>query len=262
MIGLDLSNKRALVCGGSKGIGKAIAIALAENGCSITMIARNATLLNEVLIQLPKNQSQQHDYIVLDMTDLGALEIAINNLALIKDFQILINNTGGPPGGRLEEATTEAMELALKQHLMAAHIITKSLISGMKRSKYGRIINILSTSVKQPLDHLGVSNTVRAAMANWSKTLANELATSGITVNNILPGATNTDRLQDLIRKESIQQHSETEKIAEKMKSNIPMNRFANPEEIAWAALFLASPIASYITGINLPVDGGRTRSL
>ncbi len=262
MIGLDLSNKRALVCGGSKGIGKAIAMALAENGCSITLIARNETLLNGVLIQLPKNQNQQHDSMVLDMTDLSSLEIAMKNLVLLKDFHILINNTGGPPGGRLEEASIDAIELALKQHLMAAHIITKSLIPGMKRYQYGRIINILSTSVKQPLDHLGVSNTVRAAMANWSKTLANELAVSGITVNNILPGATNTDRLQDLILKESTHQLSEPEKIADKMKSHIPMNRFANPEEIAWAALFLASPIASYITGINLPVDGGRTRSL
>ncbi|MBK9270757.1 MAG: SDR family oxidoreductase [Saprospiraceae bacterium] len=259
---LNLQDKKALVCGASKGIGRAIAYALAENGCTVILLARNQSLLNEVLVGLPRNHQQEHQALPLDLSDLAAVESTLKNLVLINDFHILINNTGGPPGGRLELAEIPALESAIRQHLMAAHLVTKAVLPGMKRHQYGRIINVLSTSVKQPLDHLGVSNTVRAAMANWAKTLANELAVEGITVNNILPGATNTDRLQDLIIRESDLQKSDPQQIAEKMLSHIPMKRFARPEEIAWAVLFLASPLASYITGINLPIDGGRTKSL
>lgn len=262
MTGLNLSGKRALVCGASKGIGKSVALALAGHGAIVTVLARDAAQLNKVLVELPKPEDQDHDSIVADMSDTGSLLEMITRLTSLRDYEILINNTGGPASGRLELATIPAFESAFRQHVLAAHTLMQGVVPGMKKKAYGRIVNILSTSVKQPLDNLGVSNTIRAAMANWSKTLANELASSGITVNNILPGATATDRLNEIIAKESGHQNTDPEMIAARMKSNIPMGRFAESEEIAAAVLFLASPMASYITGINLPVDGGRTRCL
>lgn len=176
-------------------------------------------------------------------------------------MQILVNNTGGPPGGPILSADQNQFELAFRQHLICNHILVSNLVQGMKDSSYGRIINIISTSVKQPLDNLGVSNTIRGAVA-IIKTLANELASFQITVNNILPGATQTERLEAIIERESVQLKLSPEAVSAKMISAIPMKRFAKPEEIANAVAFLASPLAGYITGINLPVDGGRTRCL
>lgn len=262
MIQMNFEGKRALICGASRGIGRAIALALAENGCTLTILARDPVALNALLVILPRPVQQTHDSCALDLSDLEELKQRMDQLSVKNDYQILVNNTGGPPSGRLEIAAIPAFELALRQHLMASHTIVQAVVPGMRKCGYGRIINILSTSVKQPLDHLGVSNTVRAAMANWAKTLANELAIDGITVNNILPGATSTDRLKSLIKNESQAQFISMEQIEERMIKHIPMGRFAGPEEIAYAALFLASPLASYITGINIPVDGGRTKSL
>lgn len=262
MTGMNLSGKRALVCGASKGIGKSVAIALAGQGATVTILARDAGQLNKVLVELPRPEDQPHDSIIADMSETEALSELAARLSSIRDYAILINNTGGPPAGKLEQANLSAFENAFRQHVLASHTLMQGLLPGMKKLAYGRIINILSTSVKQPLDNLGVSNTIRAAMANWAKTLANELAASGITVNNVLPGATATDRLSEIILRESGHQNADPEQIAARMKSAIPMGRFAEPEEIANAVLFLASPLASYITGINLPVDGGRTRCL
>jgi 3-oxoacyl-[acyl-carrier protein] reductase len=262
MLNINLQDKTALVCGASKGIGKAVALALAEAGASVILLARSAEPLEQIIQELPKSHGQHHQALVADMSDVQDINKKILVLASSKKIDILVNNTGGPPGGSIISADVLQFENAFKQHLLCNHIIATILIPKMKEGKYGRIINIISTSVKQPLDNLGVSNTIRAAVANWAKTLSNEVAAFNITVNNILPGATKTERLEAIIDKESILHQMPQEEIIDRMISTIPMKRFAQASEIANAVAFLASPLASYITGINLPVDGGRTKSL
>ncbi len=258
----SLLKKNALVCGGSKGIGKAAAIALSEMGANVTIVARNTDTLETALHELDKSMGQKHQFMVIDMSSPEDVRRKMNIQRIRKDYQILVNNTGGPPGGLVSEAKEEEFYSAFTQHLLANHIITTLLLPGMKASGYGRIINIISTSVKQPLENLGVSNTVRAAVANWSKTMANELAEFGITVNNVLPGATHTERLDEIIKANALKLKKSEAEILIGMEAAIPMGRVGKPEEIAAAVAFLASPTASYITGINLPVDGGRTKSL
>jgi len=262
MIPINLQNRNALVCGASKGIGKACAIRLAQAGASVCILSRNAVLLEELLHQLPRTQNQNHQVLIANMEDPNDLDKKMHHLVLNHPIHILINNTGGPAAGQAHLAKVEEFELAFKQHLIANHIITSHAIQGMKDANYGRIINIISTSVKQPIDNLGVSNTIRGAVANWAKTLANELAAFHITVNNILPGATRTERLESIIQKEQLLHHKTQQEIEQLLLAAIPMKRFAEPEEIANAVAFLASPLAAYITGINVPVDGGRTKSL
>ena len=262
MQNIDLSGMNALVCGASKGIGNAIALALANCGANITLLARSEELLKSKVLELNLDSGQQHDFISADMSQLDDLKNKISTLVENKNYHILINNTGGPPAGKLYDAKLEEFVSAFQQHLLCNHILMQSLIPGMKKESYGRIINIISTSVKQPLDNLGVSNTIRAAVASWAKTLANELAEWNITVNNVLPGATETERLSAIIHKE-MQIHSKTEdQVKQTMLNQIPAKRFGKPNELASAVAFLASPMASYINGINLPVDGGRTKSL
>ncbi|NOT36774.1 MAG: SDR family oxidoreductase [Saprospiraceae bacterium] len=262
MLKIDLSGMHALVCGSSKGIGKAIAIVLAESGASVTMLARNEELLLNNLKILSKNNSQNHAILVADMSNPILLDPVIQKISAANKVNILVNNTGGPPAGKLYNATLSELEAAFHQHLSCNHLLMQAVLPSMKDNHYGRIINIISTSVKQPLDNLGVSNSIRAAVASWSKTLANELAEWNITVNNVLPGATETERLSTIVQKE-MQLHSKTEEEVKKsMMSQIPLKRFGKPEELAYAVAFLASPLASYINGINLPVDGGRTKSL
>ena len=257
---LDLTNRNALVCGSTQGIGKASAKQLAEMGANITLVARNEDKLKTVLAELDTTKSQSHNYIIADFqnpTDLGAKITGAN-----QEFHILINNTGGPAGGPVFGATLDQFESAFTQHLKCNHILAQAVVPGMKNAGFGRIINIISTSVKQPLAGLGVSNTIRGAVANWSKTLAGELGEFGITVNNVLPGATGTERLNEIINNKASKSGKSFEEVSAAMKSQVPANRFAKPEEIANAVAFLASEAASYINGINVPVDGGRTKSL
>jgi 3-oxoacyl-[acyl-carrier protein] reductase len=260
---LDLTNKRAAVCGSTQGIGLEVARALARMGASITLIARNEIALADVAAALPSNSHQQHDFIVADFDNPEALRKSLEAyLNKGNTVQILVNNTGGPAGGLITEAITTDFEKTFRQHLICNHILAQAFLSGMTASGYGRIVNIISTSVKQPLKGLGVSNTIRAAVANWSKTLATEIAHKGITVNNVLPGATATNRLSTLIQIKSEKTGKEIANLEKEMISEIPMGRFAEPFEIANAVAFLVSPAAAYITGINLPVDGGRTGCL
>ena len=258
---LDLNNKYALVCGSTAGIGKATALALAEEGATVTLIARNEEKLKATLKELPKHRS--HDYIVADFSNPRELQAKLTTyITAHHGFHILINNTGGPAGGPVFSATIEAFENAFTQHLKCNHILAQCLVPFMKEDKYGRIINIISTSVKQPLDGLGVSNTIRGAVANWSKTLANELGQFGITVNNVLPGATGTERLTQIIKNKASKTGKFEAETEQAMKNAVPTKRFAQPEETADAIAFLSSARAAYINGINLPVDGGRTKSL
>lgn len=258
---LQLNNKYALVCGSTQGIGRATAFALAEEGVHVTLIARNEYKLKEVLSALPTHRN--HDYIIADFSNSEELKNKVSAyIEAFHGFHILVNNTGGPKGGPIFSAEISEFESAFTQHLKCNHLLAQLVVPFMKSERYGRIINVISTSVKQPLDGLGVSNTIRGAVANWSKTLANELGQFGITVNNVLPGATGTERLTEIIKNKSSKLGITEEAAADAMRSIVPAKRFAKPEELADAITFLASARASYINGINLPVDGGRTKSL
>lgn len=254
---LELNNKNALVCGSTAGIGKATAIALAEEGVNVTLIARNEDKLKAVLSELP--QHRNHSYIVADFSNPEDLKSKLEDN---NNYHILVNNTGGPKAGTVLNAEIEEFEMAFTQHLKCNHVLVKALVPFMKSEHYGRIINVISTSVKQPIEGLGVSNTIRGAVANWSKTLATEVGPFGITVNNVLPGATATERLTDILHNVAKKINGTYEQAETMMKNVTPAKRFAQPEEIANAITFLASERASYINGINLPVDGGRTKSL
>lgn len=253
-----------MVCGSTQGIGSAVADELAQAGANIILVARDAAALQKKISLLATGKGQQHQFIVADFNKPSELKTSIH--AFLETFtqpvHILVNNTGGPAAGPVTDAHEEDFRIAFNAHLICNHILATALIPGMKSAGYGRIINIISTSVKQPLPNLGVSNTVRAAVANWAKTMANELGRYQITVNNVLPGATKTGRLQNIIANKANKTSSAESSIAEEMQSEIPLQRFAEAAEIAYAVVFLASPAAAYITGINLPVDGGRTASL
>ena len=259
----DLVGKTAIVSGSTQGIGKSAAIELSKMGASIVMIARNEEKLQSSLLDLDTSQHQKHSYLVADFSNPTNLKNAIQHyVSNGGKANILVNNTGGPKGGAIKDAHIEEFLSAFNQHLICNHILVQALYPLMKEDGYGRIINIISTSVKQPLPNLGVSNTIRGAVANWSKTLANELGGFGITVNNVLPGATNTSRLQSIAQVKADQFNETVDDVFAEMASESPMKRIAEPEEVAAAIAFLASPSASYINGINVPVDGGRTKSL
>jgi len=260
---LSLVGRRAVVCGSSQGIGKAIAVELALLGGSVTLIARDPQRLESAVRELDTAANQNHNMIVADFAEAAQVKMAIEQfLAAGGSADILVNNTGGPAGGPAMEATPQEFVAAFESHLLCNQILTQALVPGMKTAGCGRIINVISTSVKQPISGLGVSNTIRGAVANWAKPLANELGPYGITVNNILPGMTSTLRLQSIIRSRAEKSGQTKEEITAEMESEIPAGRFADASEIAAAAAFLASPAARYINGINLPVDGGRTGCL
>jgi len=255
---IKLNNKTALVCGSSQGIGKAIAVQFAKAGANVLMLARNEELLKANLKEIANDGSQNHSFIRVDFsepkTTVGKIEefIVMNG-----NIDILVNNSGGPAPGKISEANPDWLQDAFNQHLITSQLITQKVIPGMISKKFGRIINVISVGVKQPIENLGVSNVIRGAMASWAKTLSRELAPFGITVNNLLPGYTMTERLNSLFANRAKMQNKTFEEISDGIKSNVPAGRFAEPEELAYAACFLASDYASYITGINLPVDGG-----
>ncbi len=260
---LNLQGKNALVGGGSKGIGKAIAYELAALGANVVLVSRSAEIMAGILQELPKTiEDQNHEFLVADFSDSQDLAAKVKGLLSTRQIHILVNNTGGPAGGPLLEAQPEAFRQAFHNHLICNQLLVQNVLPGMIKDGYGRIINIISTSVKAPLDNLGVSNTIRAAVANWAKTLANEVARHGITVNNVLPGMTATERLDEIIQNAAKRANTDTKTVAERMKKEIPLGRFADPLEIAAVVAFLASPAAAYVTGTNITVDGGRTRSL
>jgi len=257
---LDLKNKNAIVCGSTQGIGEASAIELAKLGANITLIARNKSKLQDVLGSLDTSQAQKHNFLVVDFNDSVSLKEKLNEIT--DTYHILINNTGGPAAGLISEANQQLFEDAFKMHLVNNQILVQKVVEGMKKVGFGRIINILSTSVKAPIPGLGVSNTIRAAVANWAKTLSIELGSHGITVNNVLPGFTNTNRLKNIIINKANKQQKSIDEVSIIMRSSVPANRFGEAFEVANAIAFLCTPAAAYINGINLPVDGGRTQSL
>jgi 3-oxoacyl-[acyl-carrier protein] reductase len=260
---LDLSGKHALVCGASEGIGKAAARALAEQGADVTVLARRESVLNALVVELPRTHAgQSHRFVVADMSNRAALKSALDTYLASAPVHILVNNTAGPAGGPAHVATPENYLAVFEQHLIANQILVQAVLPGMKAAGWGRIVNVISTSVKEPIANLGVSNTIRGAVASWAKTLASELGPFGITVNNVLPGYTRTQRLDQILHERATVTGKTMAEIAQGMLATVPAGRFAEAGEIAAAIAFLASPAAGYINGINLPVDGGRTRSL
>lgn len=260
---LDLSGRTALVCGASQGLGAAVAKELALLGANIILLARTESNLQKVQTTLDISRGQSHQYIVADTSKPTELIEKIKSfLAAGNHIDILVNNSGGPAAGPLLDTPAQEMETAFKTHLIVSHLLAQTMVPLMKQKGFGRIINIVSTSIKQPINGLGISNTVRAAVANWAKTLANEIGAFGITVNNVLPGYTNTDRLDYLFNKQADGAGVSEEEILKRTLALIPAGRLGEPQEFGAAVAFLCSPAAAYINGINLPVDGGKLGTL
>lgn len=257
----NLKNKTALVCGASQGIGKACAIELAKKGARLVLLARDKNNLEKLKAEL--QGENEHISIAIDVQRRELLRTEIEGvLKSHKAIDILICNSGGPPGGKIITANDDEYLKAFSQHLLANQLLAQLIVPNMKKRAFGRIINILSTSVKSPIPNLGVSNTIRAAVASWAKTLAGELAPFGITVNNVLPGFTDTSRLTELMHQTAKRDDISPQQVNDRWINSIPLKRIGKASEVAAAVTFLAMPAASYITGINLPVDGGRTQSL
>lgn len=256
---LNLKGKTALVGGSTQGIGLASAQALAALGARCILVSRSEEKLKAAVASL---DGGGHGYIVADYSQPEQVRAAVTAFLQQNTVHILVNNTGGPAGGPVVQAKTEEFLNAFNQHLVCNHILTTLVAEGMKREGYGRIINIISTSVKIPLSGLGVSNTIRGAVASWAKTMANELGQYGITVNNVLPGATSTERLAAIVGNKSTKTGKSQEEVEQEMINEIPARRFGKPEEIAAMVAFLASPAAAYVNGTSIPVDGGRTGSI
>jgi len=259
---LSLEEKCAVICGSTQGIGFAVAEELALLGANCTLIARNEEALKTAVQTLDIALRQQHNYLIADFTRPEELKKIIEKHIREHSVHILINNSGGPAAGPIIDATEDAFLNTFNQHLICNHILTKAVVPSMKKEGYGRIINIISTSVKIPLKNLGVSNTIRGAVASWAKSMANELGQYNITVNNILPGFTATQRLSTLIENIAKRGNTVVDIVEENLKGEVPMKRFADASEIAAVAAFLASPAASYVNGTSIPVDGGRTGSI
>lgn len=255
---IRLDNKNAVVCGSSKGIGFAIARQYAEMGANVTMLSRSEENLKKAISELSQNGKQNHTYIANDfIKPQPVIDVFNENIKNGTDYHILVNNSGGPAPGLVSEAEPKEFLEAFQRHVIMSQLLAKTLLPGMKKNEYGRIINVISISVKQPVENLGVSNTIRGAMNSWSKTLSREVAQYGITVNNILPGHTKTERLESLFINNAKKQGISPEEFADKVRSQIPAKRFAKPEELAYLAGFLASDRASFVNGVSIPVDGG-----
>lgn len=262
MLSQDLTGKTALIGGSTQGIGLAAAQALATMGARCILLSRNEEKLKQAVHTLSKATGQEHGYIVADYANPEQVREAVAAFVSNNTVHILVNNTGGPAGGPVTQAKPEEFIDAFSQHLICNHVLTTLVAEGMKSEGYGRIINIISTSVKIPLSGLGVSNTIRGAVASWAKTMANELGQFGITVNNVLPGATSTERLATIVSNKSAKTGKTPDEVGQDMINEIPARRFGKPEEIAAVVAFLASPAAAYVNGASIPVDGGRTGSI
>lgn len=259
---LDLSGKHALVCGASEGIGRAAAHELALLNADVTVLSRRAEALQAVAAALPRRDRQRHGWIATDVAQTEALRERIEALAAEKPAQILVNNSGGPAGGPAHAADAEAYLDAFRRHLIANQTLVQALLPGMRAARWGRIVNVISTSVREPIPGLGVSNTVRGAVAGWAKTLSRELAAEGITVNNVLPGFTETGRIEQIVRDRAGKEGRDEDAVRAAMRAAVPAGRFARPEETGGVIAFLCSPAAAYVNGVSLAVDGGRMQSI
>lgn len=259
---LSLTSKNAVICGSTQGIGLATAIIIAELGANCILMARNEEALSKAIKDLPVKEGQIHSYVVADFSNTEDVQNAIEKITGLVQVEILINNSGGPKPGPISNAVAKDFENAFSQHLICNHLLATAVLPGMKALGYGRIINIISTSVKTPLPNLGVSNTIRAAVASWAKTLSNEVGQFNITVNNVLPGLTRTARFKSLVEGTSASQDITAETVENDFINSIPLRRIGTAEEIGNVIAFLASPAAAYVSGTSILVDGGRTAAI
>lgn len=257
-VDLSLHGRHALVCGASSGIGRASAVALASLGADVTVLARRSGLLRELVAELTAGGAPAARSISVDLEDRPALSTAVQRLLdEVGPVHVLVNNAGGPPSGPILEATEADFLVALERHLLASHLLVRAVVPGMTEAGFGRIVNIISLSVREPIVGLGVSNTVRGAMASWAKTLSKELP-AAITINNVLPGYTATERLGSLQSAIAERSGVTLEDVENSWLDKVPEGRLGKPGELGAVVAFLASPAASYIRGVSLPVDGGR----
>ena len=256
-----LKGFRALICGASKGIGRSIAESMAKTGADVIICSRNKDALVEFCDELMGMGAKSAKPLPLDLENTENVEKSITKLLNDGPIHILINNVSGPPGGPLLNVELSEFEPAFKRHLHAAHTITRMLVPGMEEAGIGRIVNIISTSVREPIDNIGLSNTLRGAMASWSKSLSRELPAC-ITINNILPGFTDTSRLNSLAKSISEKTGKTIPEIQENWMNQVPIGRLIDPQETALAATFLCLPTSGGIRGVSLAVDGGRMRSI
>ena len=259
---IDLTGKFALVGGSTGGIGKAIAIGLAESGASICLMARNKSKLEKVINELDKSKNQKHEFLEVDFSNYSLFSKKIKSFFETNHIDILINNTQGPSAGGASEKSIDDYQSAFDLLFKCAVKTSLLALSNMKDKKWGRIINVASISVKEPLNYLVLSNSLRSALVTWSKTLSVDIAKFNITVNNVLTGYFNTERLKQLNSKKAEKLGVKISKIEDTIKEMIPMKRFGKPEEYANLVCFLASDKSDYITGINIPIDGGYMKSL
>ena len=260
---LNLKGRKAVVCGSTQGIGLATAVELAELGANVCLLARNPQSLETIVKQLPFQTDNQHEFLVADFSKPAEVKSVIQEwTGQGNTAEILINNTGGPPAAPAMDADPEHFRIAFNNHLICNQILAQALVPGMKQAEFGRIVNIISVGAKMPIPGLGVSNTIRGAVANWGKTLATELAPFGITVNNMLPGMCWTGRLESLVNARAQKTDRTPKQVADEMKTTIPAGRFGEPSELGSVVAFLATPAAAYVNGVNIPVDGGRTPCL
>ncbi len=256
-----LEGKTALICGASRGIGAATARIMAKAGANVIVSSRSDGQLKSLLKELSTLGNGRHQALVMDLEETESITESVQPLLDQGPIHILVNNAGGPPGGPLLNATVEELAQPFSRHLHAAHTLVKLLTPGMIMANYGRIIQIVSTSVREPIPNLGVSNTLRGAMASWAKSLSRELHPS-ITINNVLPGFTDTERLGSLAQSIHERTGQSIDSIHDGWMSQVPIERLIDPLETASVIAFLASPAAGAIRGVSLPVDGGRLRSI
>jgi len=259
---LNLSGRHALVCGASEGIGRAAAHELALLGADVTLLARRPEALEAAVAALPRTDAQRHRARAADVSRRDELRTRVDALVAEAPVHILVNNTGGPPGGPAFGADADAFLDAFGKHLLANQALAQAVVPGMRAARWGRIVNVVSTSVYEPIAGLGVSNTVRGAVASWAKTLSRELGADGITVNNVLPGYTDTARIDQILRDRTAATGKTREEVIAAMLASVPAGRFAQPEEIGGVIAFLCSPAAGYVNGVSLAVDGGRMHSI
>ena len=256
---IDLAGKKALIGGSSKGIGLGIASQLAESGASVCLMARNKSKLEEIINQLPN--SENHSYLIVDFSNFEEYKIKIEAYLENNQVDILVNNTQGPPAGNSLSKDIDSYQEAFDLLFKSIVYTTSLVVPKMQKNKWGRIINVASVSVKEPLNYLVLSNSIRSAVVAWAKSLSVDVGKDGVTVNSILTGYFDTERIKELNKEKSKSLNISEEEVLEKMKSLVPINRLGKTEEYGYLVSFLSSDKASYINGASIPIDGGLLRS-
>ena len=259
---ISLKSKRALVGGSSKGLGNAVANQLAMSGAQVTLVARDEELLIKNVKELNKKTDLTHDYLVVDYNDFNQYQIKIKEYLSLNPIDILVNNTQGPISGDVMNVSLEDYQNSFDLLFKNVVYTTMLALKNMKKNKWGRIINMTSVSVKEPLSYLALSNTIRSSVTTWGKTLANDIGSNNITVNNILTGYFNTERINELNFEKSKKLNIKIEEVFSAIENLVPLKRIGDPKEFAYLVTFLASDQASYINGVNIPIDGGLLKSL